>query len=85
MAKVSDVRGKPGDIVMPRGGQPIAVWRDISVRGEQGLDRSRIAGVIMPTSVGMIIATHMTAWTYVLWSVPCIIGWVQDGELRRLA
>lgn len=76
--KPSDTRGKPGEIVLVRGGQPVEVWDQI-----MGHQSSRV-GVVQPGSMGLIVATHVTAWTYVLWSMPCLVGWVHDGQLRRV-
>jgi hypothetical protein len=44
------------------------------------------AGVVMPGSLGLVIsANHETAkfYTYVLWSMPCIMGWIEDGFLLK--
>lgn len=68
----------PGEIVLVRGGKPIDVWH---APGEGPPNR---VGVVMPTSMGIIVAVHQRAWTYVLWSMPCILGWVPDGVLRRV-
>jgi len=82
MAKVNDRRGRPGDIVLVRGGAPIDVFRTII---DSAMDHSAPrAGVVMPGAMGLIVATHLTAWTYVLWSMPCLAGWVRDGYLRRI-
>lgn len=78
MPKPNDVRGLPGDIVLIRGGQPIDIWQTPGV-----MPNARV-GVVMPTMTGFIIAVHERAWTYVLWSMPLIIGWVPDGMLRKV-
>lgn len=74
MARVNDVRGKPGDIVLTRGTGPVTVFRNT--------DGTERAGTVMPGAMGLIVATHERVWTYVLWSMPCVCGWVQDGNLR---
>jgi hypothetical protein len=79
MAMMTDVRGKPGDIVLVRGNRPITVWRDVDVL--QSVDVR--AGTVTQRALGLIIMLHRkNNWTYVLWSMPCIAGWCHDGELR---
>lgn len=84
MAKLTDLRGKPGDIVLTRGTQAITAWRTIVTT--DGIASTRVladrAGTVMPGSLGLIVAVYSSAWTYVLWSTPCVCGWVHDGELR---
>lgn len=77
MARVSDVRPLPGDVVILRGAQPAHVFFDM-------LWPQRKVGTIMPNAMGMVLATAPGGWTYVLWSVPCIIGWSYDGYLRKV-
>lgn len=78
MPRVSDSRGKPGEIVLVRGGQPVNVWET------PGIDKPRRVGVVMPKGLGVIIGVNERAWTYVLWSMPRVIGWVPDGVLRTV-
>ena len=75
--RVTDVRSMPGDFVMPRGGRPIRVYLDC------GYD-SGSAGAVSASSIGIVVSTFARAWTYVLWSNPSIMGWIDDGHLRRL-
>jgi len=46
--------------------------------------QSVIAGRSAPGALGIIVcvASEYKAYTYVLWSKPCIAGWVSDGLLR---
>lgn len=84
MSKPNDVRGIPGDIVLIRGGRPIDVWdRPGGYGGVPSVAVARV-GVVDPKASGLIIAVHERAWTYVLWSTPCIMGWVPDGILRKV-
>ena len=76
MAKATDDRPKPGDIVLTRGTGPVAVFRNPT-----GGDR---AGTIMPGGLGLVVNVDNPAWTYVMWSMPLVMGWVLDGWLRRV-
>lgn len=76
MGKVSDVRGMPGEMVMTRGGTPIAVYPTPKLPAV-------VSGWIRPEMLGMILSVSVKGWTYVLWSTPLLIGWTSDGNLRR--
>jgi hypothetical protein len=80
MGMISDARGKPGDIVLVRGGQPITIWR--SLFAETNENRANTAGRVSVRSLGIIISVGTAGFTYVLWSNPCIAGWTNDGHLR---
>jgi len=76
MARVTDVRGRPGDIVLTRGAGPVTVFRNPN--------NTERVGTIMPGALGIIINVDSPAWTYVLWSMPCVMGWCPDGQLRKV-
>lgn len=76
MAILTDTRGKPGEIVLTRGAGPVTVFRC-----SDGTDR---AGTVMPGGLGIIVSVDKRGWTYVLWSMPCVMGWVPDGQLRKV-
>ena len=78
MARLTDVRAKPGDIVLTRGASPITLWR------EARFEQSSPAGTAMPGSMGLVVAVAGEGWAYVLWSCPFVCGWSQDGQLRRV-
>lgn len=73
-----DGKPLPGDLVMLRGKSPVAVWVE---------PEKQRAGMVMPESIGLVIAPahndQLRFYTYVLWSMPCICGWIQDGFLRK--
>lgn len=77
---LSDSRGKPGELVVLRGTKTCSIFR---VPSSMGAD---IAGTANPGSMGMIICIdkRYREYTYVLWSDPCVVGWIQDGYLRRI-
>jgi hypothetical protein len=76
MVRVNDVRAKPGDIVLTRGAGPVTVYRNPN--------GTEPAATIMPGGLGLVVNVDSPAWTYVLWSMPCVMGWVPDGQLRRI-
>lgn len=78
MARVTDVRGKPGDIVMVRGASFVKVFQHPSN------DTGQVAQHVSRRALGLIVSVHATAWTYVLWSDPSVLGWVADGFLRTV-
>lgn len=82
-----DKKPIPGELVMLRGKDPRAVWSGPNAK----------SGIIMPGSVGLVISTNGEAampnaltpatwrfYTYVLWSMPCIVGWIEDGFVKRI-
>lgn len=80
--KPTDVRGKPGDIVTIRGGTTTDVWRRTGAIVIGTDDR---AGSVAPGAVGIIVSiANLEGWTYVLWSKPCLAGFIYDGALRVL-
>jgi hypothetical protein len=87
MPKPTDTKPKPGDIVLLRGTSPRAVWA-IS-NSPTDLKTMNRVGVVMPGALGLIIssAAHKDQYrfyTYVLWSTPCILGWIEDGLVRAV-
>ena len=75
----SDVRAKPGELVIPRSTQAIPAWRNRTQ--VFGVASSERVGMIMPGSIGVVVSIEK-GWTYVMWSVPCVAGWSSDGFLR---
>lgn len=89
--KASDTSGLPGDLVMLRGKLPQSIWSGVDPMVEQRI------GVAMPGSIGVLV-TPPRAHTWVarvgggfrnyvslvLWSCPCVVGWIDDGLLRRV-
>lgn len=76
MAKVTDTRPAPGELVIPRSSAGTSVHRepqDPAVQVE-----------VPAASLGFVVSTHAMGWTYVLWSDPIVIGWSADGWLRRI-
>jgi len=71
----------PGDIVLVRGDEPVSVWSSVSA-GELLVVRSRL-GVVMPGGLGLVI-NRRRDYTYVLWSMPSVLGYVSDGYLRKV-
>lgn len=80
MSKPSDSRGKPGDIVLVRGTHHVVSWGELGQAG--GNPDSVRNGMIPPGALGLIVSIDMPGFTYVLWSVPSVAGWVLDGYLR---
>lgn len=76
--KFTDQRGCPGELVLLRGTKSAQIWRDLECK--------QPAGVAIPNSTGLIVCVEKTfkQFTYVLWSNPCIAGWISDGLLRRI-
>jgi hypothetical protein len=85
MAK-TDGKPLPGDLVMLRGSQPRDVWA-IPNSPNVTPEKLQRAGVVMPRSIGLVISAahpdHHRFYTYVLWSMPCICGWIEDGFIRK--
>lgn len=83
MRSFGDSKPQPGDIVLVRGTGPVLVWTHPTT--STFLAR---AGVMMPGAVGLVIAASSEAVSrfhaYVLFSCPCIVGWVADGSLRKV-
>ena len=85
---MAKLEGKPlpGDLVMLRGNQPRDVW---SVPNSPNVTPEKLqrAGVVMPRALGLVISSaHPDVhrfYTYVLWSMPCICGWIEDGFIRK--
>jgi hypothetical protein len=82
MTKPTDVRGMPGDMVMPRGGRPIAIYASPMPQNNDADFRSLAKADA--NAIGIIIATNSQAWTYVLWCGSGLLGWALDGSLRKL-
>ena len=85
--KSKDTKPKPGDMVLLRGKQPRDVWA-IPNSPNVTPEKLQRAGVVMGGAVGLVIssahADHHRFYTYVLWSMPCICGWIEDGFLMRV-
>jgi hypothetical protein len=77
----------PGDIVLLRGNQARDVW---AVPNSPNVTPEKLqrAGVVMPGSLGLVISSahrdQHRFYTYVLWSMPMIMGWIEDGFLTRV-
>lgn len=78
MGKVTDVRGRPGDIVLMRSGGSVPIWRTPNT----GNNFTNQAGLVQSNALGLIISNYVPGWTYVLLSNPFVCGWMQDGFLR---
>lgn len=76
--RLNDSRGYPGELVMLRGIAGASIWREPR--------NTNSAGIVIPGSIGMIICCDekYKQYTYVLWSNPCLCGWIEDGRLRRI-
>jgi len=75
-----DPRPVPGDMVLLRGNQPRDVWADPTSKPPHR------SGVIVPGALGIVVsASHESAkfYTYVLWSCPMVMGWIEDGFLVK--
>lgn len=77
--RFTDRRGVPGEMVVNRMSGWINVWRGATE------DKGH-AGIVNGGAIGMILCVEKAykQYTYVLWSDPCIVGWVSDGYLRRV-
>lgn len=87
MSKPSDVRGKPGDIVLLRGLFSRAIWDHDPTGSTKFALTEDLRGMLIreharPGSMGIIVHTNFSHYTYVLWSNPYILGYVDDGYLR---
>ena len=82
MPRVTDTRGTPGELVMLRGASEVHIWATPESRVQDAV-RDHVA-VAQPGSIGMIVSVNEPGWTYVLWSRPNVIGWINDGALRRV-
>ncbi len=86
MAK-SDGKPLPGDMVLLRGTAPRDVW---AVPNSPNVTAEKLqrAGTVKPGALGLVIsAAHNDQhrfYTYVLWSEPCVCGWIEDGFLRKV-
>jgi hypothetical protein len=78
-----DDRPMPGDIVLLRGNMAQVAW----VVPYGNVSGAR-AGYVMPGALGLVVvSSHRSqhrSYAYVLWSTPCIAGWMSDGFLRRV-
>ena len=83
MSIATDSRGVPGDLVLVRGNRDIRVFQEQPVSGNI-TQRLQPVGIVNKKSIGMIVCLDDMGCTYVLWSNPCLCGWVYDGELRRV-
>ena len=78
MARLSDVRGAPGELVILRSSSIVDVWDEPSASGKW-------VGRAFPGKLGLILSVATPGWTYVLWSgSEMVMGWMPDGALRRL-
>jgi len=80
MMPTTDKRGVPGDLVSVRGGRPVNVYRTHDMSSTKG----NLAGQVGAKAFGMIVSASTQGHTYVLWSDPCLLGWVWDGSLRSV-
>lgn len=83
MGRVTDVRGKPGDLVMLRLTTGSVDVYDSPSPAPDGAPLT-VVGHAYPKSLGLILCTAVRGWTLVLWSNPVSLGWTFDGELRCL-
>lgn len=86
MKKPIDVSGKPGDIVLARVGKHdvVDVWSRLKGTGDGDAHRN---GVVRNGALGIVIVPNSPerrGYAYVMWSMPCIAGWVHDGYLRKV-
>jgi len=65
----------PGDIVLVRGTQALPVWH---------VPNQARSGQARPGAVGLVVSSrlHHHSYSLVLW--PGTVGWVQDGQLRKV-
>lgn len=79
----TDERPKPGDIVLLRGTEARVAWAV-----PHGPTPGISSGHIMPGALGLVVTSaHESPYryfAYVLWSTPCVCGWIQDGCLRKV-
>lgn len=87
MPKPTDTKPKPGDIVLLRGNQPRDVW---AVPNSPNVTPEKLqrAGVVMPGALGLVVSSahpdQHRFYSYILWSMPSILGWIEDGFLRKV-
>ena len=75
-----DKPGVAGDCVSIRGGQAVSVYRTY----EMSSTNANFVGKVGPKAFGLIVSASTQGHTYVLWSDPCVLGWVWDGNLRSV-
>lgn len=77
MPKVTDALPLPGELVIPRVSAGVSAYGD--PKAAQALAH------IKAGTLGFVVSTNVTTgWTYVLWSIPGVVGWSADGWLRRI-
>lgn len=75
MSRFTDRSPLPGEFVMVRSTSPLHVFRTH--------DETRTRVMVPPTAVGLLI-THVGHRALVVFSSPCVVGWVLDGLLVRV-
>ena len=83
----TDGKPLPGDMVLLRGNVARDVWA-IPNSPNVTPEKLQRAGRVEPGALGLVIsAAHNDQhrfYTYVLWSSPCVCGWIEDGFLRKV-
>ena len=83
VVKPVDTRCNPGDIVTVRGVRPIKLF---TFDGND-TNSATSTGMASPGSLGIVISArppNHPNLSYVIFSSPHSLGWVNDGELRKL-
>jgi hypothetical protein len=81
MARPSDNSALPGELVSVRvttAAKGLAVW------SENNTLTQMVKGWVPADDVGIIIVPCQRGFTFVMWSRAQLVGWVSDGNLRRV-